>query len=313
MNLKILSSSDLLEKTFAAAREEKRATLALLDLLAEVDSRRLYNERGYSTLWEYVHKALGYSEAQASERVSAMRLMRKVPEVRAELDANRVNLTSTAKLASFVRREGCDAERTKTLLDKIATQPTREVERILLAEQAFPEEKPDRFEAKGAELTRVSFDADAEFMALFEELRNLQGRPEWSMSDRMKAAMRETIRRKRGTAAAEELKTEDQSKADKRAPVLRAPEGAPKSKPSRYISTPIRRAVRARSRNQCEYTDQTTKRRCESRFGLQFDHIHPFGKGGGSELENIRHLCTNHNRFAAVREFGAVKMAKYDR
>jgi hypothetical protein len=317
MNLKALSSRDLLEKTVAAAREEKRATLALLDLLAEVDARRLYSERGYATLWEYVHKALGYSEAQASERVAAMRLMRKVPEVRAELDANRVNLTATAKLASFVRREGCDVERTRTLLEKIVAKPTREVEKILLAEQAVPEEKPDRFEAKGPELTRISFDADAEFMSLFEELRNLQGRPDWSMSDRMKAAMRDAIRRKRGPEheKKEPTKTEPnperKTEPKKSAPVLRAPEAASTAKPSRFIPIAVRRAIRARSGNRCEYVDPTTKRRCEGRFGLQFDHIQPFAKGGGSNFENLRHLCANHNRHAAVREFGAEKMASF--
>jgi 5-methylcytosine-specific restriction endonuclease McrA len=57
--------------------------------------------------------------------------------------------------------------------------------------------------------------------------------------------------------------------------------------------------------------DEKTKRRCTSRFALEFDHILPFAKGGASTLENCRHLCAGHNRFAAVKEFGRAKMELY--
>src|SRR6185437_15510137 len=76
-----LSDQELHARTLVAASKEKAATLALLDYLAEVDIRRLYSAQAYSSLWEYVHKALGYSESQASERVAAMRLMRRLPEI----------------------------------------------------------------------------------------------------------------------------------------------------------------------------------------------------------------------------------------
>jgi hypothetical protein len=100
-----LSNEALHAETLSAARDEKRATLVLLEFLAEVDARHLYSERGYSSLFEYVHRELGYSESQASERVSAMRLMRKFPHVKVKIEQHALTLTSAARFASFVRNE----------------------------------------------------------------------------------------------------------------------------------------------------------------------------------------------------------------
>ena len=51
MNFNSLSNSVLHEETISAAKSEKAATLRLLEFLAEVDFRRLYCERGYSSLF----------------------------------------------------------------------------------------------------------------------------------------------------------------------------------------------------------------------------------------------------------------------
>jgi 5-methylcytosine-specific restriction endonuclease McrA len=349
MNFKSLSDDLLHERTLSAASDEKQATLRLLEFLEEVDGRRLYSARGFSSLWEYVHISLGYSESQASERVSAMRLMRKVPEVKELLSENKLTLTSTAKLASFVRRENCSVERTSELLDRIAEKSVKEVERVLSSEQTVPAPKPDVFKAQGLENTRVSFDADSEFLSLYEELKNLQGQPKWEMNERLKDAMKVVLKKKKrevfGMKSAEPEEKDapegvhfsDSSGAkplpkesknisgasnshgttrspDQSHPVLRAKKVTVQqgvTTDRRYFSAFVKHAVRKRSGNQCEYVDLETKRRCTSRFGLHFDHITPFAKGGASILENCRHLCANHNLFAAVQAFGEEKMARH--
>jgi hypothetical protein len=352
MNFKTLSDHTLHEETLSAASEEKQATLRLLEFLAEIDERRLYSARGFSSLWEYVHIALGYSESQASERVSSMRLMRKVPEVREMLAENKLTLTSTAKLASFVRRENCSAEKTTEILGMIAEKPTREVERVLSSEQTIPGPKPDVFKPQGRESTRISFDADPEFLALYEELKNLQGRPNWDMNERLKDAMKTVLKKKKREGAPEKTRSTEEARAmeknmastrnasknsasagpipgkakaqtpsvklqtERSPPVLRAQKVTPQQNQEsdrRYFSAFVKTSVRKRSGNQCEYIDEATHRRCTSRFALEFDHITPFAKGGASMLENCRHFCANHNRFAAAREFGEEKVNSYRR
>ena len=94
-DLASVTDHTLHSNTMAAASSEKSATLVLLEYLAEVDRRRLYATFAYSSLWEYVHKALGYSEGQASERVGAMRVMVKVPEVREQLEEMEIKLAQS--------------------------------------------------------------------------------------------------------------------------------------------------------------------------------------------------------------------------
>jgi hypothetical protein len=270
---------------------------------------------------------------------------------------------------------------------------------VLSQEQTLPSPKPDVFKPQGLEKTRISFDADPEFLALYEEMKNLQGRPDWEMNDRLKDAMKVVLKKKKrdlpeknakstgwvervgseGSRAeasgskelgseipeskgskSEGFKSEipkpeghpsklavtpiTSSPPDRSSPVLRAqkvtlqqkheagrnqnqnqnqnqPKSPPKKNPApghlkdslslRYFPASVKQSVRARSGNQCEFMDEKTKRRCTSRFALEFDHILPFAKGGASTLENCRHLCAGHNRFAAVREFGRAKMDRY--
>ncbi len=347
MNFKSLSNATLHEQTLLAAKTEKAATFALLEFLAEVDARRLYSERGYSTLWLYVHKALGYSESSASERVSAMGLMQAVPGVKEKIIAEELTLTSAVKLAAFVKREECEPEKAAEILEMISGLPTREVDKILAREQAEPALKRDHLKPSGPETTRVSFDADPEFMELFERLKDLQGNPALSMCERLKSALKTEVERKESfkprrrskkkTPAPPETKPEAESKSDSEAESESAPSGEnpqwvrapevrktdhassvqtdPKNKiRSRFIPVSVKREVAQRSGGQCEFSDPVSGRRCECRFGLEFDHFPvPFARGGESTLQNLRHVCSSHNKLAAVQFYGREKMREFFR
>lgn len=298
-------SNDLLHTaTLQAASNEKAATLTLLEHLAEIDRRRLYAVRGYASLWEYVYKALNYSEAQASDRVSAMRLMVRVPEVKEELQSGKLTLTTTAKLGAHARREQLRPEATVSLLREVVGKPSREVERVLVSRSTEPH-KPDRVRAITPELTRITMEVDQEFLELVQTVKDLKGNPALAHQDVFKIAMREYVKRR-----------ESKTSASPRAPTkLRAPEvkatPARSVAKSRYIPVNIRTMVSVRSDQRCEYVDPLTKRRCESKAGLQFDHIKPFAKGGEHALENLRHFCKAHNTLAAIEQFGRGKMQHY--
>ena len=292
-----VSDGFLHSNTLSAASNEKEATYLLLEYLAEVDRRRLYATLAYSSLWEYTHKALGYSEAQASERVNAMRVMIRVPEVREQLATGKLTLTSTAKLAVHARRENLEPAETASLLSQISGKTSREVERVLSSRSSSPQ-KPDRARAITPDLTRITIEVDEEFLGLVAQVKAFKGNPALSYQEAFEAGMRELLRKR-------EIKT-----------VARAPEVKPipkneTSKKSRYIAMNIRHKIRSRSGDRCEFADPETGRRCESKTGLEFDHIQPYSKGGTSTEENLRHLCRCHNTLAAILEFGSDKMRPY--
>ena len=67
-----LSDSDLLKELKISVSKERALTTEVLEFLREVDRRRLYAESGYSSLWEFCVKELGYTEGSASRRISSM-------------------------------------------------------------------------------------------------------------------------------------------------------------------------------------------------------------------------------------------------
>ena len=76
-----ISDSELLSQIRLLALEERKLTLQILELLREIERRRLYARQGYGSLFEYTVKELGYSEASASRRIHAMRLFKELPAV----------------------------------------------------------------------------------------------------------------------------------------------------------------------------------------------------------------------------------------
>jgi 5-methylcytosine-specific restriction endonuclease McrA len=70
---------------------------------------------------------------------------------------------------------------------------------------------------------------------------------------------------------------------------------------SRYIPIKEKRKVLLTNQNGCTYQDPKTGRICQSKHGLQFDHIKPFSQGGDHQADNLTLLCGAHNRFQAER------------
>ena len=81
MNLKMFENTQLIEKTKMLVQEEKRLTLEILHHLREIERRRLFAEMGFSSLFEFATKNLGYSPAAAYRRIEAMRLLTEIPEI----------------------------------------------------------------------------------------------------------------------------------------------------------------------------------------------------------------------------------------
>jgi 5-methylcytosine-specific restriction endonuclease McrA len=68
--------------------------------------------------------------------------------------------------------------------------------------------------------------------------------------------------------------------------------------------------VYVRDGGQCTFTG-ANETRCESRKGLEIDHIVPIAAGGTHEPSNLRLLCPAHNLRAAERTLGKHIMAPF--
>ncbi len=301
MAMKNMSDDVLHSEALEAAKREKRATYELLEFLHEVDRRRLHSVRGYSSLFVYVRDYLGYSDRQAFERVAAMRLVFKIEEVKIALQNGKLNLTTTAQLAVHVRKNDLTATQTRELLPQIETRSKREIEKIL----------------EPTKLRTITMEIDNDCEALLERFKELEGNPGLSIADCLKITLRRAIRSKerkntvlrpdpdiepgRGTPQTSTVPPLVPAQAPVQQSTQRGSRGG---LASRYILKFAREAIMARAQNRCEYVDPKTGKRCDGKYGLQFDHVTPFALGGASTEINLQLLCPAHNRLRAIQTYG---------
>ena len=100
----MLPDQVLLEQTRMLARHEQALQLSVLDHLREIEARRLYLRRGFSSLFDYTVRELRYTEAAAWRRIKAMRLCRETRGVRERLQDGSLNLSNAALLQNSFER-----------------------------------------------------------------------------------------------------------------------------------------------------------------------------------------------------------------
>ena len=93
-----LSDRELLRETRNLVRHERHLQGAVIDHLAEIEARGLYLERGFSSLFDYAVRELGYSDAAAARRIGAMRLCADQPDAREGLRDGSLTLSAAAEL-----------------------------------------------------------------------------------------------------------------------------------------------------------------------------------------------------------------------
>ena len=198
MNFKMLSDEMLVENIKQEVARERKATIAVIECLEEIESRRLYSKYGYSTLWEFVVKELGYDSGSAQRRINAMRISRVVPEVKEALTSSVLCLSTISMIEQFTKNERKQRNKTysaaekKELLDQVAHKSTRETEAILKAispDSILPKEKQ---RVVNSDLIEISFLADQETTALLCEMKRLLsgGKANPTTADAIKQALK---------------------------------------------------------------------------------------------------------------------------
>ncbi|NDG85842.1 MAG: HNH endonuclease, partial [Proteobacteria bacterium] len=317
--LKTLSDRELLKQTRLAATDEKRATLALLEHLAEVDERKAYAIDAHPSLFEYIVRELGYSESQASERVNAVRLFRQNPAAKAHLEAGAMTLTTAAMVQRFFTQEKklnatLAPESRKALIERCTHQPKRAVEILLMGSASAPvkQARMEKIRQSSPELTEIKMQLNHEQTRVLTRARELF--PDDSLALLLERALVELIAKKEKQMgkSLDQSEDPDQDPSEDGGENHSLMQNAPSSESlppghsghtkssSRFIPIFMKREVHLRSGGQCEWRSPRSGRRCPSRSRLEIDHIYPLALGGSTCSENLRHLCSNHNRRAAI-------------
>jgi hypothetical protein len=127
-----LSDDALLQKLHAIAGSHRRVTADLIQHLGEVDARRLYAEKGFSSLFSYCIELLHFSEDEACRRIEAARLARQFPAIYALLQTGAVSLTVLGLLKPHFT-----GDNHRELLDGVSGRSVRQAKEWLAAR--FPQ------------------------------------------------------------------------------------------------------------------------------------------------------------------------------
>ncbi len=317
MNLKHLTDTELLSSTTSSVKNETAATTQVLHHFREIERRRLYSAQKFCSLYEMAIKIWGYTEDQAMYRISAMRMLKELPEIEEKISDGRLTLTHLNMARTHFRKEKKHSsiepsrELKLEILGKLERVSARETKKVLRSYSSLPIEIPrDEIKPLTDDLVLVKFAAekcvedqtahlkgllahshpDISLGELYKKLCDL-GQKEWAHAKEPKIRMREP---ENGTR---ELKNSSESRVFKNSP------GTFRVTPHNNSKAAGVRFVWARDGQKCT--------NCDSTFAVEKDHRLAKAKGGPDTPENMRLLCRSCNQRAAIETYGLEKMDTY--
>ena len=328
MLVKTLSNFDLMERFNKLVRTERKITHLFLECIAEIDSRKLYLQKAYSSLFNYLVEDFGYSPSAAIRRIESARLLREVPEMAEKIESGALNLSQLSKLQQAIRtvqkteerRMGTDEKR--ELLHKIENTTQEKTELILALELSLPVEVVEKTKIHRDESVTVTMSFSKEQMQLLKTVGDLISHAvpdkKWAhvvtylaQKELNRRTKQESIARTK-TAMNYVLDVEVGRYSENSQPGLviakpglaiasvRHPDKIGSRQP---IPSSLRKSI-LHAQAKCEFRDPLTGKICGSRRFLQVDHVHPVWAGGTNDPQNLRALCSHHNQYKYQQELG---------
>jgi hypothetical protein len=174
-----MTDTELLDRIGVLVKSERRITRELLELIVELDKRKLHIDRGYCSLYDFLVRSYGYSQSGAHRRIQAAKLLAEVPGLSQKLDEGTVNLTTLTQLQCIVRQEErrtgekvaptVKIDLVKKIEGKTSDESEREIRKV------FPEAQPTRESLRAigherSKLTLVLLGEDVDSLQRTKEL-----------------------------------------------------------------------------------------------------------------------------------------------
>lgn len=100
-----LSNQELESRLKNLVQTERQLLHIILEHINELDTRKLYLEKAYSSSYEYLTKQLGYSGSAAMRRIEAVRLLREVPVVAEKIQEGTLNLSQIEEMSRSIKEK----------------------------------------------------------------------------------------------------------------------------------------------------------------------------------------------------------------
>ena len=325
-----LTDRDVLARARDAVRDERVATVHLIALLIELDTRRLYLGEGCSSLFTYCTQVLHLSEHAAYNRIETARAARRFPVILELVESSAVTLTTVRLLAPHLT----DANHAEVLgrathlskrqvellaatLNPVPDVPSivrklpspAPVEKIITAElptlgtasqptsvdrsqSALPAPRPAEVKPLTPERYKIQVTVSRETYDMLRRAQDLlrHSVPNGDPSIILERALEVLV------AELERAKTAMTQRP-------RAPRDA--NAGSRRIPAALKRHVWQRDGGRCAFNG--AHGRCTETGFLEYHHVVPFASGGKTSPSNLELRCRAHNQYEAILWFGAAQ------
>jgi 5-methylcytosine-specific restriction endonuclease McrA len=306
---------ELLHRLHDAVRTERKSTLLVIELLEEVESRKLYLQLGFGSLIEFCIKELKYSESAAYRRISAMRAVRSMPELETKIENGTISLAVISQAQSHIRRvektAKMDLSEKREIFTSLEGLSVRETEKELFVQNPSVSLQKESIRQISADHQELKIVLDLQLQIDLQKLKDLVSHilPGGSLTDVIQLAVKDSLhkrdplsqKRHKATPAPVancEKEKSNQNTAEglgsKSAASLNAHIRPTNLHVRPVLPVAMKREVWKKSQGQCCYSHGG--KRCSSRFQLQIDHIVSVAKGGKNEIGNLQLLCRAHNQ-----------------
>ena len=251
-------------------QKEKRITSEILNKLQEMEDQKAYLKMGHPSLFDYLARGLGYSEATAYQRQACVRLAKEVPEIKQKIDQGSLTLSAVTTAFKHLRKKPV-AEKRK-VLKSMENKSSREVKAMFLEPTPTLKIKKTEYVDK----VHLRLELSHEQNRKLEQLKALK-----SHKHNIESLLMDLIEKDLKSYENAQRKSSEfnESKGF----------GAPRSKNPRQISMRLRNDVLRTANYQCQFPG------CDSDHFLQVDHIVPVRWGGDQRRNNLQILCSSHN------------------
>ncbi len=314
--------------------------------LGEIDERRLYLDRAFSSMFAFCVGELGFSEDATCNRINVARAARRLPVILEVVRSGRVHLTGLRLLAPHLTMEnqskvlaeaaGKSKREIEELVARLSPQPPvpTVVRKLPNRPNPVPESAPAF--SFGTAVDVVPPDSSAALVLapspapaprrderraviapLAEETFKFQFTASRACRDKFRQAQDLLRHRIPDGDLATIFETAldlviVQVKKERFATGRKArqpPTEAADESCSRHIPDAIKREVFERDGGRCTFADERG-RRCAETGALEFDHRDGFARTHLHRADRIRLLCRAHNQYAAEQMYGGAFMER---
>jgi len=313
---------NLHQKIIKASGDYHVAQANLLDHLQDAERLRLHLHRGFSSMFDYVTKEIGLSEACANNFINVARKSLEVKALKEGIRQGHFGVSKARKVTKVLKRSN-----QKQWLDDLKNKNTREIEKKVASKIENPEPR-ESLKPIAKNTTRLTLDIDDELVELLDHLKDLvapkiKGKP--STQEAIKLSVKEFITRHDPTKKAERAKKRESRRresgmpdpnlgvghsrsASEATPIsIRPKKSTPKKQITRHVTGnhPKKRGtipawvlhkVHERDGGQCTYRGKSGLRCTQKRY-LHLHHRVPVAQGGKHHPDNLTTVCSAHHRF----------------